>query len=144
MLIVNLSGLLASQFGGPESSHVSSIFGVLTVPCLVMSVAGSVWLWVLLTGDNKLHWELTSESKRSSVYKMTHQKMIRNKKLGLGFLVAPVVFLVIYIIYTFSVGSAGSGASLELWRGSWLLRQILIYSWLPCWIIGILLLANRK
>lgn len=140
MFIVNVSGLL----GGLALSPASSIFSVLTLPCIAMSIAGSVWLWVLLTSGSKLHWELASGSRRSSTYKMTYQKMIRNKKLGFGFLIAPIVFLVVYTIYTFSVGSAGNGASLELWRASWVLRQLLIFSWLPCWAIGILFLANRK
>lgn len=131
---------LASGVG--NSNQYPPLLAILTSPLLmivgaVVLLAGSAWLWVLLAEKKKLVWIVTSVKKNKETVKKSEERIKRNRRLGLLFLLMPVVLFILMILTAF--GTMGQGYHLMF-----AFRTVLDYGWLPSVIIGIIFLIKSK
>jgi hypothetical protein len=141
IVVISLSASATRSIG--VTSSVAQIFNITMAASAILGLVGSIGLWVLLVDKNKLVWILKSSNTRSREYKQTKEKIAKNKKLGLIFLLAPVVLFALSMFVTIFVGSMGN-AGAPFWLVLLPLRQLLSYLWLPSVIVGVVLLAKRK
>lgn len=113
---------------------------VLTVAALV-SLAGSIWLWVLLLKKDKLLWILEGNP-RTKEYKQRRAQLARNKKIGSYLIIAPVVLFGLFVYTALSAGF--NGGNMVLYSAAGVMKLLLLYLSIPSLIAGIIVLARNK
>lgn len=137
------SNLSMSKIRPADDTSIAQIFNGAMIAGVILGVVGSILLWVLLKDKNKLVWILKSSNTKSTEFKKTKEKFAKSKKIGLIFLLAPVILFAFSMFVTIFVGSMGN-AGTPIWLILMPFQHLLGYLWLPSVVVGIIILARRK